>query len=100
MGFLTLSYLDGNVNVSTNDVNVQMQLKDVLQFITGADCIPPSGFDHKILIRFYDQEGDTRYPYASTCALQLLLPRGHEDETSFSKMMIESIFGSYGFGKA
>lgn len=76
-----------------------MQIKDVLQFITGADCIPPMGFDKKIILCFYDKEGN-RLPYASTCALQLLLPRGHEDETSFSHMMTEVIFGSYGFGKA
>ena len=60
-------------------------------------------FDHDIFIDFYDQEveeGGKRYPYASTCGLQLFLPRGVEDLSSFEEMMKESIFGSYGFDKS
>ena len=80
-----------------------MQVKDVLQFITAADTVPPMGFYHDIFIDFYDQEveeGGKRYPYASTCGLQLFLPRGVEDLSSFEEMMKESIFGSYGFDKS
>lgn len=91
---------DGNVNSNINNTNVQMHLKDVLQFITGADCVPPLGFGKKITIGFYDQEeGSTRLPYASTCSLNLALPRGHENYVSFSEMMKRVIFESCGFGK-
>lgn len=95
-----LFYVDGNVNSNINNTNVQMHLKDVLQFITGADCVPPLGFGKKITIGFYDQEeGSTRLPYASTCSLNLALPRGHENYVSFSEMMKRVIFESCGFGK-
>lgn len=84
-------------------ITEHMQVKDVLQFITGADYIPPMGFDHNLLIRFYDQdlqEGGKQFPYASTCALQLFVPRGIEDPSRFEEMMKESIFGSVGFDKS
>ena len=43
-----------------------MQVKDVLRFIPGADCIPPMGFNTNILVGFYAQdlqEGGKRYPF-------------------------------------
>lgn len=69
-----------------DNITVHMQMKDVLQFMTGADRVPPVGFDNNILVGFYDQdlkEGGKQLPYASTCALQLFLPRGVEDPSSF-----------------
>lgn len=93
-------HTDGNVSITIDGGAVHMQIKDVLQFISGADCVPPLGFEKKFIICFYDQEkGITRLPFASTCALQLSLPRGAEDESTFTTLMTSAIFGSAGFGK-
>lgn len=78
-----------------------VHFKDFLQFITGADAIPPLGFPDLLTIIFYDQgDGTTRYPYASTCAMTLALPRGHEDPISFEELLSRSLFDSCGFHKA
>ncbi len=93
-------FVEGNVSVAVEDDMVQVQLPDLLQFMSGADSIPPLGFGTDLTIIFYDQEeGKTRLPYTSTCALQLALPRGHEDESTFSKLLTKSIFESGGFEK-
>ena len=89
------------MNVCVGDDVIQLQLKDIFQFMSGADCIPPLGFQRNMSLIFYDQENNmTSLPYVSTCALQLALTRGHKDESSFSELMGKAIFGSFGFGKA
>lgn len=89
------------MNYSGNTKELPVHFKDLLQFITGADAIPPLGFHCSLTILFYDQEKETtRLPYASTCAMTLALPRGHEDPTSFRELMSRSLFDSCGFGKA
>ena len=56
-----------------------VHFEHLLQFTTGADAVPPMGFPGCLNVIFYDQEeGVTRYPNASTCAMTLALPRGHE----------------------
>lgn len=46
---------DGNVSIAVEDDMVQVKLEDLLQFMSGADCVPPLGFgrddddDHHIL---------------------------------------------------
>mgnify|MGYP002803567923 FL=1 len=78
-----------------------VHLEHLLQFVTGADAIPPLGFPDFLNIIFYDQEdGTTRYPYTSTCAMTLALPRGHEDPKSFEELLSRSLFDSCGFYKA
>lgn len=91
---------DGNVSIAVEDDMVQVKLEDLLQFMSGADCVPPLGFGKNLTITFYDQdEGVTRLPYTSTCALQIALPRGCEDETSLSNLLTTAIFESGGFEK-
>jgi hypothetical protein len=85
-----------NYTCATKELPVH--LEHLLQFITGADSIPPLGFPDLLSIIFYDQEnGTTRYPYSSTCAMTLALPRGHEDPTSFEELFSRSLFDSCGF---
>ena len=44
--------------------------KDLLVFITGAECLPPLGFSKKITVDFYNfEQNSRRRPYASTCGL-------------------------------
>ena len=75
------------------------QLQHVLMFITGADRVPPLGFNKPITITFYDQDGEKRRPWSSTCSLQLHLPRGEEDAEAFNDLMFSALKESCGFGK-
>ena len=77
-----------------------LSLEDLLVFITGADCVPPLGFDKKITVDFYNfEENSRRRPYVSTCGLHFFLPRGFEDPEEFSKFMGEALLECHGFGK-
>ena len=75
-------------------------LEDILVFITGADAVPPLGFDHKISIAFYDQEeAMKRFPWSSTCSLSLYLPRGIFEPEEFNSLMSQALLNCQGFGK-
>jgi len=45
----------------------KVMLPDLLQFITGADKIPPLGFPKDITICFYDKTTQHHNPTVSTC---------------------------------
>ncbi|XP_039525893.1 G2/M phase-specific E3 ubiquitin-protein ligase-like [Pimephales promelas] len=86
------------MSIENNELDVT--LEDLLIFVTGADSVPPLGFPHNCEIQFYDQEpGSQRFPFSSTCALILYLPRGITEEAIFKDLMQMSIKGSVGFGK-
>ena len=75
-------------------------LENWLAFTTGTDAVPPLGFDSKVSIRFYDQESNIRrLPWASTCALQLFLPRGLNETGSFNNLLLQAMQECQGFGK-
>lgn len=77
-----------------------LTLEDLLVFITGADSVPPLGFQQLISVQFYDFTGNVhRCPWSRTCALTLHLPRGVEDPQEFNKLMKESLLECHGFGK-
>ena len=77
-----------------------MSLSDLLVFWTGADRVPPCGFDHPLEIQFYSQEaGDRRLPSSSTCALILWLPRNINDPDMLWGMLVDALTMSAGFGK-
>ena len=80
--------------------SVPCSLGDLLSFITGADRIPPNGFSRMIKVQFFDVEAmEKRRPFASTCSLQLYLPRGITETEQFNDLMISAIKESMGFGK-
>lgn len=86
-------------DLEDNEVE-DLSLNDLLIFITGADSIPPLGFDDLIFIAFYDQEDQVkRLPYASTCSLSLYLPRAFEDAQEFKHLMSMALIHGVGFGK-
>ena len=67
-------------------------LEDLLIFTTGADTVPPLGFDGPILIEFYETEEKVkRYPWSSTCSLTLFLPRGIEDPKEFNSLLTHAL---------
>lgn len=75
-------------------------LEDLIVFITGADAVPPLGFEKKISIEFYDFTGNVRRrPWSSTCGLTLHLPRGIADPAEFNSLIKESLLDCHGFGK-
>ena len=77
-----------------------LSLKDLLVFITGADCLPPLGFSTKITVDFYNFEHNSRRrPFASTCGLYFFLPRGFEEPAEFSNFLREALLECHGFGK-
>jgi len=80
-----------------SDHALDVTFEDLLAFTTGADKTPPCGFSTKISIEFYDDEH--RYPFASTCALSLSLPRGKSNPDGFRTVMFRAIKESVGFGK-
>ncbi|KAL6108345.1 uncharacterized protein ACO6RY_18896 [Pungitius sinensis] len=61
-----------------SDGKANFSFEDLLAFISGADHLPRLGFSTMISLRFYSQDArmsGVRLPYASTCALELFLPR-------------------------
>lgn len=67
-------------------------------FITGADSIPPLGFQGQPSIDFYTPE-NRRLPFASTCGMVLFLPRGIQEEEELTDMLNTALKGYSGFGK-
>ncbi|XP_052215903.1 uncharacterized protein LOC127834252 isoform X5 [Dreissena polymorpha] len=82
-------------SIEAGDIDVT--LSEVIAFVTGADCFPPCGFSKLIDVDFYTC-GD-RLPSASTCALQLWLPRVNNPDM-ISKLMYRALKESYGFMKS
>jgi len=73
-------------------------------FWTGADRVPPLGFDHQLHVKFFSLQASTdgklerRLPTSSTCGLVLMLPRGITEPDDMEHMMVQSIRCSAGFG--
>jgi hypothetical protein len=70
---------------------------ELLSFITGSDIIPYLGFQKKIEIKFFTEQG--RLPNVSTCSLELWIPRGIEDPEKLREIMIRCLKESCGFLK-
>ena len=72
------------------------KLDDVLIFFTGADRIPPLGFDHEAHVCFLHDQND-RFCTASTCDLELRLPCcHHENYGAFREAMVMSFYDNEG----
>jgi len=82
------------------EINSELLLKDILAFWTGADRVPPCGFDSDLKIDFYSvSDGERRLPSASTCSLTLNLPRDVGDPDILWLLLIDAVKMSAGFGK-
>ncbi|XP_071821218.1 uncharacterized protein [Apostichopus japonicus] len=89
-----------SMSAEEDDESVVVGMHHILRFCTGADSIPPIGFEKQIDISFYTPvEGIKPYPTSSTCGLELHLPRGITDADKFARLMTEAILCSPGFGK-
>ena len=73
-----------------------LTLEEILSFVTGADKVPPSGFQPSPSITFNQ---DNVYPKASTCALTLILPtKYHSDYVAFKNKLTFGFKNHGGFG--
>ena len=87
---------DGEVHTETG---MQVTLKHVLMFFTGADREPPLGFPKKATLEFLNTSAVLAT--ASTCDLILRVPTTfHDQYDSFKDMMIKSLISCDGFGVA
>lgn len=78
--------------------SINCVVEDVLVFFTGADRIPPLGFNKKLTVMFLLNPQD-KFATASTCDLQLRLPTGYGSNLSaFVDAMVLSLKGNDGFG--
>ena len=66
----------GGAAVVEGDETVTLSLGDCLSFFTGAEQVPPAGFDRECTLNF---NSSNIYPTASTCALVLTLPTMYYD---------------------
>ena len=73
-----------------SDGEASLTFEEVLVFVTGADRIPVGGFHKTIDILFYDMQACHHYPFTSTCALTLHLPRAY-DADNFGSFIEEAI---------
>jgi hypothetical protein len=85
-----------------------ISLDKLLVFITGADCVPPLGFDPLPHIAYLHDatlstDGSTtymsRYPIASTCANTLYLPIVDSYDV-FKTSLEDGVLMAPGFGRA
>lgn len=70
----------------------------MLIFSTGADKIPPLGFDQEPKLTFLESAVDNMLPTASTCAIELRLPTCHSQFHSFKEYMTMALKSYGGFG--
>ncbi len=77
-----------------------VNIHQILQFATGAEVLPPMGFDRDPEIQFTGEphQKEMRLPSASTCGPTLYLPLVLSDPDVFSEKMDMAIIGGQCFG--
>ena len=77
----------------------RVSLGNILQFFSGANKLPATGFDESPKIAF---TSENRIPSTSTCALKITFPRSLAllTYTEFEEKMDFCILDSFGFGSA
>jgi hypothetical protein len=76
-----------------------MDLGMILQFATGADCIPAQGFQATPHIVFA-HDAQHPLPKSNTCLNLLKIPvQGNADFETFTMNFTSAIIGSLGFGE-
>ncbi len=78
--------------------DVEINLSQVLSFVTGSSTIPPMGFPGPICISFIEDREAT-LPVASTCSMTLRLPVILVDTAEFKQKIVYDIANTIGFGQ-
>ena len=77
-----------------------VSLEAILTFVTGADVVPPAGFNEYIKIKFFSQvKTEKRLPYCSTCFLEFYIPRNVQSYQEMEEMLLQAFQDCHGFGK-
>lgn len=86
--------------VAESDETLVCTLEKVLAFFTGADEIPPLGYDVPIQGPCLSFNHSAVYPTASTCAIELTLPTKYFQEPYhvFREVMYTAMLCHGGFG--
>ncbi len=71
-------------------------LQDILVFVTGADHIPPMGFEKQLTWSF---DSESIFPLSSTCSMTLYLPTKHQHYDTFKFNIVEGLVNGFDFGK-
>ena len=85
MGSLVRSIIGGELEIG---------LGDILSFFTGAENIPPLGFE-AVTLNF---SPDNPYPTSSTCGLCLTLPTKYYNYNTFKENFVFAMQNHGGFG--
>ncbi|XP_055077045.1 uncharacterized protein LOC129456170 [Periophthalmus magnuspinnatus] len=83
-----------------SDGGAALSFEDLLIFVSGLDQVPPLGFSSSITLRFYSQDSDPsilRLPSASTCTLELFLPRRVGGAVELLELLTRAVRESVGF---
>ena len=76
-----------------------LHLEDLLVFVTGADRVPPMGFEFNPVITFI-HDHPSCFPIANTCTPSLHLPVFcSQPYDQFKGAMVEALVGGFGFGQ-
>ena len=87
-------------NKCVADGEADITFSDLLTFWTGADAVPPIGFEKTPTVDFFTRvTGERRFPAASTCGLVIWLPRGVVDSEELMELLVFGIKNTAGFGK-
>ena len=78
------------------DGQCETSLSDLLAFFSGCDRVPVLGFVPSPTLHFNQID---KYPTASTCAMELVLPSQYTCYTQFKENMIFGLLNNGGFGK-
>ena len=92
------TYLSKKFSIYISEKLVDVNFEDLLSFITGAGEIPVNGFESKMYMEFYDNDGEKRLPFSSTCSLTFSLPRGCSCDV-LSALIVRALKESQGFHK-
>ena len=87
----------GDFLVDASEGECQLELKDVLIFISGCLEFPPLGLE--ITVKLLHEERGCKFPKANTCACELSLQMQHTTYASFKDDMTFAILNSKGFGQ-
>lgn len=95
MPYMVVTYFIATVCTIEN--KVECSLEDILVFFSGADNVPPCGFQGVTPTLLF-LHGNASLPTASTCELEFRLPAKYSHYAQFKDAMILGLRGNDGFG--
>ena len=85
-----ISYSIG-ISIHFIDEEIGCTLQDVLVFFSGANRVPPLGFDKRPSLTFL--HNNAKLPTASTCDIRLRIPACYTQYQNFKEAMVLGVKG-------